>query len=149
MIRNKKIGGIRDIGGVIGEKDSEVGRKLEKGQQINPSKARQFTADKEEQKDWQVDVEELERQDKGRREKGIRKLKKYLEGVAEEEKKRQEEMRKRVEEITKEKLKAQSLKLKLVEPSTKPERGSFLQRLKKKGKGAMAEARGAIAKGGG
>lgn len=145
--------------GILGEKDAEVGRRIEKGQPVDPAvQAKKQAQQEKKDQEWKMQVEEMERKDSELAEKDIVKLKKFLEEVAREERKRQEEMRERVEKITEVKLtgKDEGLKTKdgdseigpLVEPSTKKRR-SFVQKLRKKGKGAMAEARGAIAKGGG
>lgn len=134
MNRAKKIGG---------EKERSVDPVAQIKQQAQSYK------DKPESKD---SVEVMEKEDKDDAERQIKKIKKFLDEVVEEEKKRQAQMRKRVEQITEEKLKAdrnQEESGELVEPGTKAKRGSFLQKLKRKGKGAMMEARGAAAKGGG
>lgn len=146
---------------IKGEKDSEIGRRIEKGQPTDPMAQRQHLAQQQQAEDWSAETALLEEKDKKEREAEIKQLRGFLQEVAQEEKKRQTEMRQRVEEIVEEKLKRQGDSTPgrvqcpsdtpgvLVEPSVKPKRGSFVARLKKKGKGAMAEAKGAIAKGGG
>ena len=100
---------------------------------------------------------ELERQDREKSQQEIKRLTQFLQQVAAEERKRRQEMRQRVEQSLEEKLgkgeevaSSDSTQLPpLSEPATKPKRGTFLLGLRKKGKGAMLEAKGTVAKGGG
>ena len=149
---------IHSQGGLRGERDGEIGRRLEKGQPGDPvmqrKKAAQVSAKgkKSDNKDWELEKDKLEAEDVIESEGEIKQTRKYLEEVAAEERKREEEMRERVEEIQSSKFKVQNEDEnglgELVEPVTKKKEG-FMTKLKKKGQSAVSESRGATVKGGG
>ena len=143
--------------GIQGEKDAEIGRRLEQGLPADPLRRQQVIGTQQKQaQNWKLKLKQMDDKDQKQAKSEIVNISKFLKEVASEEQTRQQEMRKRVKGIEEEKLGSDTKKEKrkqimddLVEPTSKPKRGSFMAKMMKKGKGALSEAKGALSKGGG
>ena len=145
------------VSGIQGEKDAEVGRRLEQGLVADPAKRQQQIGNFQQQKDqdWELKLEQMKAADKEKSEAEISTISSFIKEVANEERERHGEMRQRVTEIREEKLGAdvkkeqrEAIMGELAQPTSKPKQG-FMTKLLKKGQGAMAESKGAQTKGGG
>jgi len=143
--------------GIQGEKDAEVGRRLERGLPADPQKRQQQIGSmRQKEHEWELKLEKMKAEDKAKSTSEITSISKFIKEVASKEQERQGEMRQRVKKIKEEKLGVSDKKKQrdqilsqLEEPSAKAKQGSFMSKMMQKGKGAMAEAKGALTKGGG